>query len=127
MIGLRCIIVTMSKNTTLTPGDLAEHGIPEWTLGWRLNRSLAAADVGHGEMADYLGVHRSTISRWIGDQGAPPKDGYIRMWAIRCGVDYEWLATGLVDLTRFGGDTGGQVIDASGWLSRTPRRVAKAS
>lgn len=111
----------MSDTRIPTPTDLEELGIPEVTLGWRLQMALAKVDMQSADMADELGVHRATVSRWMNERGAPPKTAYIKQWAIRCGVDYEWLATGLVDLTRFDGPgtTNGQVIDASGWFSRT--------
>ena len=44
--------------------DLQERGdVPDWTIGWRLQRALAHADVSVQEMADELGVSRSAISR----------------------------------------------------------------
>lgn len=68
--------------------------VPAWTLGWRLQRALGHAGMQASEMADHLGVHRGTVSRWMHDQGAPPKIGYLRQWAVRCAVDFEWLANG---------------------------------
>jgi transcriptional regulator with XRE-family HTH domain len=71
-----------------------EAGIPQWTLGWRLQRSLSHANLTSEAMASELGVVRSTISRWMNDRGAPPRAGYLKAWALRCGVPYLWLATG---------------------------------
>jgi transcriptional regulator with XRE-family HTH domain len=73
--------------------------IPEWTLGWRLNRALDHAGVSVEGIAADLGVSRSTISRWINDRGAPPRTIYIREWALRCGVDYRWLRSGEIMAT----------------------------
>lgn len=64
--------------------------IPDWTLGWRLQRSLAHAGIGIEEMAAELGVSRSTISRWVNDHGEP-RVGYLKLWALRTGVPIGWL------------------------------------
>lgn len=66
--------------------------IPEWTLGWRMQRALAHAGISVNDIADEMGVSRATISRWINDKGAPPRIAYIKQWAFRTGVPYEWLA-----------------------------------
>lgn len=65
--------------------------IPEWTLGWRLQRALAHAGVSVEEMADEIGVSRSTVSRWLNDRGSPPRIGYVRLWALRTGCSLEWV------------------------------------
>lgn len=68
--------------------------IPELTLGWRLKMALEHNHVSRSEMAEELGVDPATITRWTGDRGAPPKAGFLKQWALRCGVPYEWLVTG---------------------------------
>jgi transcriptional regulator with XRE-family HTH domain len=45
-------------------------------------------------MADYLGVARNTVSTWINGRIAPSKQT-LRLWALRTGVDYEWLTAEL--------------------------------
>lgn len=70
-----------------------DTGIPEWTLGWRLQRALAHADVSVEQMAAELGVTRQTVGRWMHER-VEPKTGFLRLWALRCGVSYEWLLTG---------------------------------
>lgn len=45
-------------------------------------------------MAEELGVSRSTLSRWMNDRGAAPRPIFVKQWAMRCGVSYDWLATG---------------------------------
>jgi transcriptional regulator with XRE-family HTH domain len=70
--------------------------VPDWTLGWRMQRAL---DFGHmkvQDMADELGVSRQTVSRWMSDKGTPPRRIYVQQWALRCGVPYEWLINGEV-------------------------------
>src|SRR5258708_9038953 len=68
-----------------------EDAVPEGTLGWRLNRALAHAGISAADMAADLGVSRATVSRWINDHGAPPRVGYVKLWALRCGVSLEWV------------------------------------
>ena len=67
--------------------------VPEWTLGWRLQRSLAHADVSIEEMAAELGVSRASVSRWLNEH-AVPRVGYLKLWALRTGVPLEWLVSG---------------------------------
>ena len=67
--------------------------IPPLTLGWRLK--MALGDDAAQDMADYLGVSRQTISRWMGDKGAPPKRAYLAQWALRTNVPYRWLVDGV--------------------------------
>lgn len=75
--------------------------IPALTLGWRLQMALRHAGLSVDAMAAELGVSRSTISRWTNEHGTPPKAAFVKMWALRCGVPFSWLATG-----EEGGDQG---------------------
>lgn len=65
----------------------------QWTTGDRLRKARVAAGVGVGDMAEFLGVTRSMVSRYETDKGTP-RIGYYRLWAIRCGVPMEWLQYG---------------------------------
>ncbi len=103
--------------------------IPEWTLGWRMQRALAHGDLSVQQMADTLGVSRSTISRWLHDDGRPPRAAFISQWALATGVPRKWLETGE---TPTGGDPDGgleNVAPPTGlepvtlWFTRS--RVAK--
>ena len=91
------------------------HGIPEWTLGWRLKRALSFADLSAQDMAAELGVHVATVSRWMNDR-EHPRRAYLMAWALRCGVPFGWLV----------GDEGLPRVDSNhqpaGWLtdSETP-------
>jgi transcriptional regulator with XRE-family HTH domain len=76
-----------------------DEAIPEWTLGWRLNRALKHAGISAADMAADLGISRATVSRWINDHGAPPRVGYVKLWALRTGVSTEWLLEGVPVLT----------------------------
>lgn len=44
-------------------------------------------------MATYLDVSRTSVSNWINGR-VDPSTQTLRLWALRCGVPYEWLARG---------------------------------
>lgn len=87
----------MGVMNTQLEAPLEPSHIPKWTLGWRLQRSLAYAGISAGDMGDMLGVSRGTISRWLNDRGAPPRTVYLRHWADACEIPYEWLCHGNLD------------------------------
>ncbi len=68
--------------------------IPVLTLGWRMLMALRHAGVSMHDMAEELGVTRETCSRWSHDKGAPPRAAFVKMWALRTGVPYRWIAYG---------------------------------
>ena len=74
-----------------TPARVA---IPELTLGWRLQMALGQAGMTVQDMADELGMSRTSLSRWLNDRGTPPRAAFVRLWAQRCAVPYEWLMNG---------------------------------
>jgi DNA-binding XRE family transcriptional regulator len=86
--------LTQNGGMTQQPDASSPALVPEWTLGWRLQRALAHAGLTSNEIADDMEVSRTTISRWLNDRGAPPRTIYVRQWALRTGVPYPWLATG---------------------------------
>lgn len=57
--------------------------VPDLTLGWRLQMALRQGGVQVQEMADELGIGRSTLGRWINDHGAHPDPASSRCG--RCG------------------------------------------
>jgi len=67
--------------------------VPEWDVADRMKKALRVADIGVQEMADYLGVARNTVSTWINGRITPSKQT-LRLWALRCGVPFEWLDSG---------------------------------
>lgn len=93
---LRVVPVLTQLRHVLYREDMSEPAIeyrgeiPPWTLGWRLQRSLAWAEMTTEQMADELGIARSTVSRWCNDKGRPTK-GYLKLWALRTGVPLSWL------------------------------------
>ena len=65
----------------------------EWDVADRLRKALRFADLGVGEMADYLGVSRNTVGRYINGHARADRRT-LRLWALRCGVPLGWLQTG---------------------------------
>lgn len=74
--------------TTLPSGR-----VPVFTLGWRLRLALESAEISVQQMADSLGYSRSTVSRWLNDQG-PPRAAVLAQWSLLTGVDHGWLTGG---------------------------------
>jgi transcriptional regulator with XRE-family HTH domain len=67
--------------------------VPEFDLADRMRKALRISNVGVQEIADYLGVARNTVSTWINGR-IEPSTQTLRLWALRCGVSYEWLRSG---------------------------------
>ena len=65
----------------------------EFDTADRLRRALRISGVGVQEMADYLGVGRTTVSNWISGR-IEPRPAMVRLFALRTGFPYEWLLTG---------------------------------
>ena len=82
-----------------------------------MRKALREADLGVGEIADYLGVARTTVSNWINGR-INPSVQTLRLWALRCGVSYEWLCGGQSPHARAGG-----LVTAPGVI-KTERRPA---
>lgn len=69
--------------------------IPAVTLGWRIRMAIEFADVKVQDIADELDVSRNTVGRWMHDTGKPPRDGFVKLIALRTGVPYEWIRYGV--------------------------------
>ena len=67
--------------------------IPEWDLADRMRKSLRESEFSAGEMAEYLGVGRTTVSTWLNGH-VEPRLQTLRLWALRTGVPFEWLCDG---------------------------------
>lgn len=89
--------------------------MPEWDIADRLAKALRHADVDKHEMADYLGVHRNTVSAYVNGRTSVDKRT-LRLWAMRCGVDLGWLETGKAP--RPGGPDGGLTTKLSSKRAR---------
>lgn len=59
----------------------------------RLRKALRHNNIGVQEMADYLGVGRNTVGRYVNGHGSPDRRTLL-LWAMRTGVPIEWLETG---------------------------------
>lgn len=68
-------------------------GVPTWDVADRMRKALRHAGLSSGQMATYLGVGGNTVSTWINGR-ITPSTQTLRLWALRCGVPYEWLAEG---------------------------------
>lgn len=73
-------------------------GVPEFHLGDRLRKSLDVAGMSVQDMADHLGVSRNTVSNYLALRTTPSRS-VVRDWSLRCGVPFEWVLTGRLDLT----------------------------
>jgi transcriptional regulator with XRE-family HTH domain len=75
--------------------------IPRWTLADRLRKALEFGGISSAEMAQYLEVHRNTVSNWIYGHAKPPASA-VKLWSMRTGVSYPWLTYGdtIVELPR---------------------------
>lgn len=67
--------------------------IPRWDLADRMRKALRYAGIAPWQMAAYLGVGRNTVSTWMNGRIRPSVQSQ-RLWALRCGVSYEWLSAG---------------------------------
>lgn len=74
--------------------ELEAPAVPAWDLGDRMRKSLRHAGIETQEMADYLGVSRTSVSNWLNGHNRPSKPA-IRLWALRTGVPFAWLSDGL--------------------------------
>lgn len=79
----------MQNNAPTVGTDAA---VPQWNLADRMRKALTDAEISVQDMADYLEVNRSTVSRWINDS-IEPSAQTLRLWALRCGVSYDWLTS----------------------------------
>jgi transcriptional regulator with XRE-family HTH domain len=67
---------------------------PSFELRHRMSLALEAAGVSVQDMAAELGVSRVTVSAWLHARNRPPIAA-LKLWAIRTGVSYQWLLTGV--------------------------------
>lgn len=75
------------RMTRVEPGGT----IPQELLHHRLQRALEYGRVTVPEMADELGVSR--VTAWSYCHGrTKPNGAVLKIWAMRTGVDYNWLA-----------------------------------
>lgn len=107
----------MSSQTTTAVG------VPEWDLSDRLRKSLRASSTSVQSMADYLGFTRKTVGDYLGGR-VKPKTPVLRVWAMRCGVPFEWLALGIEADPNSGPDQG---ISPLSWIAQRRHPAAPTS
>lgn len=73
---------------------MSNYVVPEWTLEDRLTKARQFAGVSQAQMAKELGLTRQAVSRF--EQGFAIREAFVKVWAMFCGVDYDWLRYGTV-------------------------------
>lgn len=76
----------MTTNTSAPPEEVQD----------RLARALRFAGIGVGEMAENLGVSRTTVSNYLHGRSDPNRATLVA-WAYFCAVDRLWLEHGDAD------------------------------
>lgn len=67
--------------------------VPEWTAADRARKARETAGLNQGELAERMGVARSTVQRI--EQGvAEPRRTLLISWSFATGFDLAWLETG---------------------------------
>ena len=67
--------------------------VPEWTIADRARKARETAQLKQDELAERMGVARSTVQRI--EQGVPePRRTLLISWSFATGVDLGWLETG---------------------------------
>nr|DAS46746.1 MAG TPA: helix-turn-helix domain protein [Bacteriophage sp.] len=99
-----------------TPHPVTDVTLFAFELHDRLRKAMEVAHVSNVDMAEYLGVSKFTISRYINGAQTPAL-GILRLWSMRTGAPLEWLQTGKTP----GGDDpdGGNVVGYQGLEPRT--------
>jgi transcriptional regulator with XRE-family HTH domain len=75
----------------MTESPLPAPAVPAWTLGDRMRKAREHAGLKQSELAEEIGVGRSTIVTYETGKSQPPRP-VLLSWALRCGVPFEWLA-----------------------------------
>lgn len=67
--------------------------VPEFDLADRMRKALRVSSWTVQGIAEHFGVGRNTVSTWINGR-ITPNERTLKLWAIACGVDLQWLRTG---------------------------------
>ena len=72
--------------------DSAWEGVPEFTIADYLRKARIHAGLDQGQLADEIGVSRSTIKNYeLGH--VKPRKIVLNAWAMRTGVPLEWITS----------------------------------
>lgn len=69
--------------------------VPRFELRHRMDLAMESAGLGTEDMAAEIGRSVTTIRNYLAGRTIPTR-AVITAWALRCRVDRDWLATGLV-------------------------------
>ena len=67
-----------------------DEGIPEWTLGDRLRKARKHARLEQTELAQIIGIARSSIVSYESDRTVPSRP-VVLSWSLATGVPAEWV------------------------------------
>jgi DNA-binding XRE family transcriptional regulator len=85
----------MTQTDVMTAAEAAARPrvIPQWTLGDRLRKARESAGLGQAELADKIGIARTSIVTYENDRQTP-RQPVLLSWALCCCVDLTWLVAG---------------------------------
>lgn len=88
------------------PNEMRVPGrVPQWTRGERLRKAREDLDLTQSELAAAIEIGKRRLVAFENDD-AEPKRSVILSWALRCGVDSNWLMTGVAGPEKGPGDDG---------------------
>jgi transcriptional regulator with XRE-family HTH domain len=64
--------------------------IPEWTLGDRLRKAREHAGLKQSELAEMIGIARSSVVSYESDRTVPSRP-VVLSWSMATGVPTEWV------------------------------------
>lgn len=70
-----------------------EDKVPVFDLADRLRKALRESGMTVRQMAAYLDVTESSVSRWINGK-SKPTTSTLRDWSRKTNISYDWLVNG---------------------------------
>lgn len=83
----------MTDTTTTADNRTISETLRDCALGRRMAVALDYGTVQVNEMADYLGASTASLRNWTSGRRRPRRSTLVA-WALKCGVDLEWLEHG---------------------------------
>lgn len=87
-VALQC------KNGCMTMQQTEQQSMFEFDLADRMRRTLRVSGVTAQEIADYLGVSRTSVSNWINGRVTPSRQT-LMLWALATEYPLSWLESGV--------------------------------